>query len=187
MTKVRHNDKIPFLDQKNVKMNDITNIKQREVRSEERDSKYYNPRRKYTHSKLLAQTKNINQQASEEHQTDYNKNLYYLQFLSGQAVWSHIRDNNQTENKSTENSNIQHKQSELILDKQASYDLLNKPFEEENPSEQKIKQYQSIYGKPKGNKIKNCAYKSKPRAKPSNISQNMQIQSNYKIGTQVPF
>jgi hypothetical protein len=64
----------------------FTNLKEREVKSEERSSNYTNSRRNL--SKL-----NFDQRPLMRVQPENpNKKLYYLQFLSGQPVWGLVKN-----------------------------------------------------------------------------------------------
>lgn len=64
----------------------FTNLKEREVKSEERNSGFVNPRRNL--SKL-----NFDQRPLMRVQPENpNKKLYYLQFLSGQPVWGLVKN-----------------------------------------------------------------------------------------------
>lgn len=64
----------------------FTNLKEREVKSEERNSGFFNPRRNL--SKL-----NFDQRPLMRVQPESpNKKLYYLQFLSGQPVWGIVKN-----------------------------------------------------------------------------------------------
>jgi len=119
---------------------DLKQTKQREVRSEERNSKYCNPRRKLiqqineatgsknnNHQIRTDCTKYNRREISNDQNVEWNKNLYYLQFLSGQAVWSNAKEDN-LERIDKLRSKETTQESELAIDKKSSFDILNQPI-----------------------------------------------------------
>ena len=72
-------------------------MKEREVKSEERGAKHFNPRRNLS-------KENFEQRPiAQVHPENQNKKLYYLEFLSGQPVWGIVkRGRNNDLNENTE-------------------------------------------------------------------------------------